>query len=150
MIRLLSLVILVALNFGCSRSSPTRTSFAVNLSSLVAGLTFTGGAHIRVMPLDESSFTAYDLTDTNVIELARGEWKIYFVGFEGASPWDGPYKCGVVSPVNLDEDQETVNINVSTSNCTGNNTFNAMIVTKNPSAAGLWDSGVWDTALWAP
>ncbi len=137
--------------FACSRSSTTsKSKFVVNLSSLIAGLSFPGGAHIRVKELNGTNFTSYDLQTTNVLELKRGSREIYFVGFEGASDWSSPYKCGLATPVVLDEDVETVNLTVSSANCTLLPNYMAMIIEKNPAAAGTWDVGNWDTAYWAP
>ena len=137
--------------FSCSKSAPTsKSKFVVNFSSLTAGLTYAGGAHIRVKELNGTNFTSYDLQTTNVIELPRGSWEIFFVGFEGAADWSSPYRCGVATPVVLDEDEETINISVSSANCTLVPDYMAMILEKNPAAAGKWDTDNWDSAYWAP
>ncbi len=100
--------------------------------------------------LNGSKFTSYDLLTSNVLDLPQGSWEIYFVGFEGAADWSSPYKCGVATPVVLDESEETISLVVTTSNCTLLSTYMEMIVEKNPAAAGTWDVGNWDTAYWAP
>lgn len=144
------MLLILVMNFGCSRGSNTRAKFVVTLGSLTAGLTFTGGGLVRVKAPGATKYTTYELTTSNVVELPKGTWEIYFVGFEGATDWSGPYKCGLASPVVLDQDEEELKITVSAANCSANSTYMAMIVEKDPTASGQWDVGNWDTALWAP
>lgn len=149
--KIFALFILITVSFGCSRSSTSQATFQIKLSSLVAGTsTFTGGAVVRVKNPLTNTFTSFDLTTTNVIEIPKGTWQFYFVGFEGASAWGSPYRCGVANSVTLSKDTETINITATAANCSGDSTYMAMIIAKDPSVASQWDVGNWDSALWGP
>lgn len=146
-INIILIILFLLLVSACSKGKETESQFIVSLSALSAGMTFNGGALLKISDPVTNVTTSYELTATNVVKLPHGKWSMYLVGFEGAAAWSGPYKCGVVHDVVLSLDAQTVEIIVD-SDCT-QAPFNKMISVKAPSPV-TWDNGKWGEAKWGP
>ena len=128
------------------------TKFVISLADLTAGMTFNGGGVLKIVNPDNGVSLSFDMTESNVVTLPSGVWDMYFVGFEGATSWTGPHKCGVTKKVNLIQSGQIVDIVVNTANCSGSE-YVSMINSKNPNSnvAAKWDQENWDsTATWGP
>lgn len=142
------MILFLLLGSACSKGKETESKFIVSLSSLSAGMTFNGGAILKIIDPVTKVSTSYELTTSNVVNLPHGKWSMYLIGFEGATAWTGPYKCGVVHDVVLSLDAQTVEIIVN-SDCS-QAPFNNIISAKTPSVPVTWDNSKWDEAKWGP
>lgn len=147
-INIILMILFLLLGSACSKGKETESKFIVSLSALSAGMTFNGGALLKIIDPVTKVATSYELTTSNVVKLPHGKWSMYLVGFEGATAWSGPYKCGVVHDVVLSLEAQTVEIIVN-SDCT-QTPFNNMISAKTPSNPVTWDNSKWDEAKWGP
>lgn len=148
------LLAILFLCFACSKSTTTKSTFVISLSKLSAGLTFNGGGLLQIKNVATGEVLSYELTTSNVVALPSGTWDMSFVGFQGASAWQGPYLCGGVNAVELLGPPKTVMITANAGNCT-NPPYVAMITSKGGSlSAANWDdpNAKWDDAStkWGP
>lgn len=154
MIKNILLITLILFCFACSKTTSTKSTFVISLSKLSAGLTFNGGGLLQIKNVLTGEIKSYDMTTTNVVALPSGTWDMFFVGFQGTSPWQGPHLCGGVSGIELSEPQKTVVITANAGNCS-NTPYVAMITSKGGSiATTAWDDpgAQWDdpNTKWGP
>jgi hypothetical protein len=121
---------------SCGPANKKLSSLSVSLSGLAAGNLYDSG-YLRL--ISESQTKDFRLTDSNTIEIPKGTWDFYFVGFTSTAPY---LECGSVPGVVLNQDAHTVNISVSTT-C-GGATYPAIV----DAAAGKWDIHFFDNSTW--
>lgn len=154
MIKNIFLLILVFFCFACSKTTTTKSKFVISLANLSAGLTFNGGGLLQIKNVSNGEIKSYDMTTTNVVALPGGTWDMFFVGFQGASAWQGPHLCGGVSGIELSGPEKIVEITANSANCS-NSPYVAMITSKGGAiAASEWDDSAsqWDdpNTKWGP
>jgi hypothetical protein len=143
------LLAFLLLNLACSKAKTTESKFVISLSSLTAGLTFSGGGYLEIKNTTSGEILSYDLLTSDTVQLPHGSWDFYFVGFEGPNEWEGPHKCGQTQ-VNLSLPEQTIDIEVTTAQCS-TKPYSSMIALKTPAAVvGQWDTHTWDNATWGP
>ncbi len=141
---------MVLLPMACTQKpAPGKVRAEISLKSITAGSNnFDGGALLRLVGGGETH--NFELTQSNVIELPKGTWTIYFVGFAGPSNFTGGTDCRKLPNVVLSEDSHTINF-AAGSNCINDTVASNMITTKNPDGLkGTWGSSKWNDTLWAP
>lgn len=141
----LALLILLVLAYGCGQSKTTQSRFVVSLSALSAGEQFNGGGVLRIVNNSSGEHSDFEMLATNVVELPHGSWDMYFVGFQGIGPWQGPSLCGSVTGVLLNQEAQTVRITATSALCT-EEPYVSMINSKK----AIWDQSLWDQAQWGP
>lgn len=155
MIKNILLLILFLISFACSKTNTTKSNFVISLANLSAGQTFNGGGLLQIKNVSTGEIKSFDMTTNNVVTIPNGTWDMFFVGFQGASAWQGPHLCGFVNSIELSGPEKTVEITANPGNCS-NSPYVAMITSKGGALAATvkWDDPdtKWDEAntKWGP
>jgi hypothetical protein len=137
---------LLCLTWGCSQGQQTQSNFVISMAAMGSEMSFNGGILLRLINTTNGTVIQHELKSSKTVTIPYGTWTMHLVGFEGSN-WTGPHKCGGLNNVVLSQPEQTLNIVVTTANCS-NQPYPEMIKSKESITIGIWDSSKWDEAKW--
>lgn len=107
--------LLMLISCGSSKENPVSLEVSGGFSITSAG--YTGGLLAHGIGPNGAKFSASAGTGTTInTKIVDGNWKIFIVGYDGATSFTGTKYCGSTE-VNLGATDSNININIDTTKC---------------------------------
>ena len=118
-IKCIFMCLILAILAGCS-GGQTTAQLEVSTASITTGSLAGGFMVIGENAAGRKFSVAVAGTNQTKIKLEAGVWKFAAVGWDGgptAKPFEGTSYCGGLSDFNLSEQNATINLDISSTNC---------------------------------
>ncbi len=119
--RIVTSIFCLLLSFAlvsCSGKGAKKVETSFSITGFVGGGIYTGGVMVWGIGPNNSlmAVSLIDETDSKTIQITKGSWEFYSVGWFGGSPLDGTMKCGSTITV-VEGEQAAISLNMSDANC---------------------------------
>lgn len=103
---------------GCGASKESAVNLEVSAGFTITSAGFTGGLLAHGVGPDGAKFSASAGTGTSMnTKIVDGLWKIFVIGYDGATAFSGTKYCGVLEK-NLTSADSNISITINEANCT--------------------------------